>query len=88
MKEIAIESKSERTRFMFYLLSIIIALLSFFTEDGTLFYTLLALIFISYSKVEKANNRFLKFAGIFTYVIYFAWFGYKVIFWFNTNFIA
>ncbi|MDT8860833.1 hypothetical protein N0O92_11385 [Alkalihalobacillus sp. MEB130] len=88
MKELSIESKPESARITFYLLSVGAALMTLVTEGASFLFALLALALIAKSGVEQVHNKYLKFAGMVTYGIYFAWFAYKVVLWFYTNFIA
>ncbi|WEG19237.1 hypothetical protein PQ478_21345 (plasmid) [Alkalihalophilus pseudofirmus] len=86
--ELSIKSRNESLSIILYFLSIISAILSFLIESGSFLFAMLALVLISTSKVEASSNRFLKFIGILTYILYFSCVGYHVVMWIYTNFIT
>ncbi|MDV2685561.1 hypothetical protein RYX56_14435 [Alkalihalophilus lindianensis] len=87
MTELKAEINTDRSHLVYFLLSLLSAILSLLNENPFLFITL-AFVLIAYSKVEKANNKLLRILGITTYTIYFSWFAYQGILWFYSNFIG
>ncbi|MFC0560666.1 hypothetical protein [Halalkalibacter alkalisediminis] len=87
MTELEAEIKTERSRLVYFLLSLLSAVLSLLNENFFLF-AIIALALIAYSKVDKANNKLLKISGIITYIIYFTWFVFQAILWFFSNFVG
>ncbi|KHF39293.1 hypothetical protein [Halalkalibacter okhensis] len=87
MKELVMEINYDRSRLLYLVLSIVAALLFMFGEGAFLFF-LLSLVLLAKSKVEKADNQWLRISGVITYLLYFSYIAYQVAAWFYENFLG